>query len=84
MSSKVSEENFKHGLEDPRRSESGRRLFSTFRQLNALTGMVVLSAMGMVSVQDWAFCSILFSIRVLLIKSCLPNSFPSTTFPSVR
>ncbi|KAI3471150.1 hypothetical protein Pfo_027813 [Paulownia fortunei] len=58
-----------------------RRSFFTFRQLNALAVVVVLSASGMVSVEDFAF--VIFSIFYIyfIAKVAFPPTSPDSEPP---
>ncbi|KAL3521544.1 hypothetical protein ACH5RR_019693 [Cinchona calisaya] len=58
-----------------------RKFFLTFRQLNALAGMILLSAVGMVSVEDLAF--VVFSLVYIHFLSKV--AFPTlSTQPNPR
>ncbi|CAL5344014.1 unnamed protein product [Camellia sinensis] len=59
--------------------------FFTFRQLNALAVVIVLSASGMVSPEDFAFVFFSFIYMYLISKVAFPTLSPpsSTTQPSV-
>ncbi|XP_027110273.1 uncharacterized protein LOC113761590 [Coffea eugenioides] len=71
----VEEENSLHISNGKKRPQS-RRFFLTFRQLNALAGMIALSVMGMVSVEDLAF--VVFSLAYIhfLSKVAFPPLSP--------
>lgn len=75
MSGGVEEEKILHTSNGKKKPQS-QRFFLTFRQLNALAGMIVLSAMGMVSVEDLAF--VVFSLVYIhfLSKVAFPPLSP--------
>ncbi|CAA3000535.1 uncharacterized protein LOC111393240 [Olea europaea subsp. europaea] len=59
----------------PTKNPQTRRGFFTFRQLNALAVIIVLSASGMVSIEDFAF--VIFSIIYMYFMS--KTAFPATS-----
>lgn len=61
--------------------KAGSRSFSSFQQLNALAVMTVLSASGMVSIEDFAFVVFSFIYMYFISKVAFPPLPPSAVPP---
>lgn len=74
-SSRNTEESVK---EIPQKPKTGSRSFSSLHQLNALAVIIVLSASGMVSVENFAFVVLSFIYMYFISKVAFPPNSPDS------